>query len=70
MLHLQPHSRFEDVDSIYLKGGGTHPGFGLPVIFQSARIRSELLLEDFGIEPQGSRSSELAMQNDMMQVAS
>jgi hypothetical protein len=51
-------------------GGGTHPGFGLPVIFQAARIRSELLLEDFDIEPQWSRSSELAMQNDMMQVAS
>jgi phytoene desaturase len=70
MLHLRPHNRFEDVDSIYLTGGGTHPGLGLPVIFQSARISSKLLLEDLGIEPQWSTSSELAMQNDMMQVAS
>ena len=34
MLHLRPHNRFEDVDGIYLTGGGTHPGSGLPVIFQ------------------------------------
>ena len=35
MLHLRPHNRFEDVDGIYLVGGGTHPGSGLPVIFES-----------------------------------
>ena len=38
MLHLRPHNRFEDVGGMYLVGGGTHPGSGLPVIFQSARI--------------------------------
>lgn len=27
-------------------GGGTHPGSGLPVIFELARISSKLLLED------------------------
>jgi phytoene desaturase len=70
MLHLRPHNRFEDVDSIYLTGGGTHPGSGLPVIVQSARISSKLLLEDLDIEPRWSASSELAMQDDMMQVAS
>jgi phytoene desaturase len=50
MLHLRPHNRFEDVDGIYLVGGGTHPGSGLPVIFQSARISTRLLLADLGIE--------------------
>lgn len=49
MLHLRPHNRFEDLDGIYLVGGGTHPGSGLPVIFESARISSRLLLEDLGI---------------------
>lgn len=49
MLHLRPHNRFEDLDGMYLVGGGTHPGSGLPVIFESARISSRLLLEDFGI---------------------
>ena len=51
MLHMRPHNRFEDVDGMYLVGGGTHPGSGLPVIFESARITSRLLLEDLHIEP-------------------
>ncbi len=51
MLHLRPHNRFEDVDGVYLVGGGTHPGSGLPVIFESARISSRLLLEDLEMEP-------------------
>ena len=34
---------------MYLVGGGTHPGSGLPVIFESARISSRLLLEDLGV---------------------
>jgi phytoene desaturase len=49
MLHLRPHNRFEDVDGVYLVGGGTHPGSGLPVIFESARISSKLLLDDLGV---------------------
>ncbi len=51
MLHLRPRNRFEDLDGMYLVGGGTHPGSGLPVIFESARISSRLLLEDLGLEP-------------------
>ncbi|MCU0771563.1 MAG: phytoene desaturase family protein [Verrucomicrobia bacterium] len=49
LLHLRPRNRFEDVDSVYLVGGGTHPGSGLPVIFESARISSRLVLEDLGV---------------------
>jgi phytoene desaturase len=52
MLHLRPHNRFEDLDRVYLVGGGTHPGSGLPVIFESARITARLLLEDLKVEPQ------------------
>lgn len=48
MLHLRPRNRFEELDGVYLVGGGTHPGSGLPVIFESARISSRLLLEDLG----------------------
>ena len=51
MLHLRPHNRFEDLDGVYLVGGGTHPGSGLPVIFESARITSRLLLRDLELEP-------------------
>ena len=51
MLHLRPHNRFEDLEGVYLVGGGTHPGSGLPVIFESARITSRLLLKDMELEP-------------------
>jgi phytoene desaturase len=51
MLHWRPRNRFEDLDAVYLVGGGTHPGSGLPVIFESARISSRLLLEDLGLTP-------------------
>lgn len=49
MLHLRPRNRFDEVDGMYLVGGSTHPGSGLPVIFESARISSRLLLEDLGV---------------------
>jgi phytoene desaturase len=49
MLHLRPRNRFEDLESVYLVGGGTHPGSGLPVIFESARITARLLLQDVGL---------------------
>ena len=57
MLWFRPHNRFGP--GIYLVGGGTHPGSGLPVIFEGARISSRLLLEDFGVDPGfiGARSS-------------
>ncbi len=44
MLFFRPHNRFGH--GLYLVGGGTHPGSGLPVIFEGARITSRLLLED------------------------
>ncbi len=50
MLHLRPHNRFEEADRLYLVGGGTHPGSGLPVIYESARITSRLLLWDLGMD--------------------
>jgi phytoene desaturase len=60
MLHLRPHNRFEDVEGVYLAGGGTHPGSGLPVIFESARITSRLLLQDLSITPQWEATPALA----------
>jgi len=49
MLHRRPRNRFEDLDGVYLVGGGTHPGSGLPTIFESARISTALLCEDLGL---------------------
>ena len=55
MLHMRPHNRFEDVEGMYLVGGGTHPGSGLPVIYSSARITSDLLLSDLGVSMPGGQ---------------
>jgi phytoene desaturase len=49
MLHRRPNNRFEDVGGVYLVGGGTHPGSGLPVIFEGAKISAQLLLNDLGV---------------------
>ncbi|MEX0824535.1 MAG: phytoene desaturase family protein, partial [Pirellulaceae bacterium] len=46
MLHNRPRNRFEDLRGVYLVGGGTHPGSGLPVIFESSRITSNLVRAD------------------------
>lgn len=48
MLYFRPRNRFEEVRGVYLAGGGTHPGSGLPTIFESARISSRLLERDLG----------------------
>lgn len=49
MLHMRPRNRFEEFERLYLVGGGTHPGSGLPVIFEGARISAKLLMEDLGV---------------------
>lgn len=49
MLHRRPRNRYEELDGVYLVGGGTHPGSGLPVIFESARITARLIGEDLGV---------------------
>ncbi len=49
MLCWRPQNRFEELDRLYLAGGGTHPGSGLPVIFEGARITARLIAEDLGL---------------------
>jgi phytoene desaturase len=56
MLCFRPRNRFEDVNGVYLVGGGTHPGSGLPVIFESARISCKLLAEDLHLSGDFSTS--------------
>ncbi len=73
MLHLRPHNRFDDVERMYLVGGGTHPGSGLPVIFESARITARLLLDDLKLDPAWSSSaqqSSLLEPESVLEVAS
>lgn len=47
LLYFRAHNRFNDISNLYLVGGGTHPGSGLPTIYQSALISTQLLKEDF-----------------------
>jgi phytoene desaturase len=60
MLCFRPHNRFEDLDGVYLVGGGTHPGSGLPVIFESARITTRLMADDLGLGGHWAAGSEMA----------
>jgi len=60
MLHFRPRNRFEDLQNVYLVGGGTHPGSGLPVIFESARITSHLMAEDLNLDPHWEAPSAMA----------
>jgi len=43
MLSFRPHNKFEEFGNCYLVGGGTHPGSGLPTIYQSGRIAAEMI---------------------------
>jgi phytoene desaturase len=49
MLSFRPRNRFEGLQGVYLVGGGTHPGSGLPVIYEGARISVSLLSQDLGL---------------------
>ncbi|MEY3459584.1 MAG: All-trans-zeta-carotene desaturase [Planctomycetota bacterium] len=58
MLMGRPQNRYEDLEGVYLTGGGTHPGSGLPVIYESARISTRLLCADLGLDfPEYSASA-------------
>lgn len=50
MLYFRPHNKFEEVDNCYIVGGGTHPGSGLPTIYESARISSDLITRHLPIK--------------------
>jgi phytoene desaturase len=46
MMALRPHNKFEELENCWLVGGGTHPGSGLPTILESARITTNMLLNE------------------------
>ncbi len=49
LLYLRPRNRFEELDNCFLVGGGTHPGSGLPTIYESARISANLICDKHGV---------------------
>lgn len=46
MLIFRPHNRLEGYKNLYLVGGGTHPGSGLPTIYESGRITADLISQE------------------------
>ncbi|MBN1621815.1 MAG: phytoene desaturase [Endomicrobiales bacterium] len=49
MMYFRPHNKFEELDNCYLVGGGTHPGSGLPTIYESGRITSNMISKKYGV---------------------
>jgi phytoene desaturase len=49
MLYFRPRNEFEEVKHCYLVGGGTHPGSGLPTIYESGRITTNLISKKYGV---------------------
>lgn len=45
MLWFRPHNLLEGTKNCYLVGGGTHPGSGLPTIYESGRISAKMITE-------------------------
>lgn len=43
MLTMRPKNKMDILNNLYLVGGGTHPGSGLPTIYESGRITAELI---------------------------
>jgi phytoene desaturase len=50
MLYFRPRNKFEELDNCYLVGGGTHPGSGLPTIYESGRIAANLISRRHGVK--------------------
>lgn len=50
MLYFRPRNKFEELENCYLVGGGTHPGSGLPTIYESGRIAANLISRRYGVQ--------------------
>jgi phytoene desaturase len=49
MLYFRPHNKYQGYSNCYLVGGGTHPGSGLPTIYESGRISANLVCDQFEV---------------------
>ena len=56
MLYFRPHNEFEEVKNVYLTGGGTHPGSGLPTIYESGRISANMICKKHGVKYESHNS--------------
>ncbi|MCI5774957.1 MAG: phytoene desaturase family protein [Aerococcus sp.] len=44
--YYRPHNKFDYADRLYFCGSSTHPGAGVPIVMQSAKLAVEELLRD------------------------
>ena len=51
MLWRRPQNKMKEYQNLFLVGGGTHPGSGLPTILESAKISSKLICAEMGLNP-------------------
>ncbi len=56
MLHKRPRHKLQGLEGVWMVGGGTHPGSGLPVIFLSSQITSRLLCDQLGLRYAGPQT--------------
>lgn len=50
MLYFRPHNKFDELENLYLVGGGTHPGSGLPTIYISGFVTAGLISKEYGLK--------------------
>ena len=55
LLCFRPRNRFDEIENCFLVGGGTSPGSGLPTIYESARISTNIILKQYGMTPYPTR---------------
>jgi phytoene desaturase len=58
--YLRPHNRDRRVAGLYLAGGGTHPGAGIPGVLLGAEVTAGLVAEDHGHGRTTSRANRRA----------
>lgn len=50
MLYFRPHNKFSELQNCFIVGGGTHPGSGLPTIYESGRISAKMICKKYNVK--------------------
>ncbi|HBE71467.1 MAG TPA: phytoene desaturase [Planctomycetaceae bacterium] len=50
--YFRPHNRAPNIPGLYIVGGGTHPGAGVPGVINTAKATCGLVARDFGVVAQ------------------
>lgn len=47
--YFRPHNKSASIEGLYIVGGGTHPGAGVPGVINTAKATCALVARDFGV---------------------